>query len=1004
MLWEILCICTDHRYADPCDRQAIETMNFKTQKLFGLPPGVDFPKALVDGLCTHFKTYPPDALARSHIIVNTERMRRRIRQLFSAKSDILHPKVHVLTDLSGFATDLELPVAPSSLKNRFELIALIDKLLQSQPDLAARSALFDLADSLASLIDEMQGEAVDPAAISALNVSDQSGHWQRMQAFLGIAQTYLDTRQTEPDKEGLQRKIVNHLAAKWIKNPISEPVIIAGSTGSRGTTLELMKAVAQLPQGSILLPGFDFDMPQPAWNDLAEALSAEDHPQYRFYNLLSILGQTPDQVEHWPIGDAAPHPRTALVSLALRPAPVTDCWLAEGPKLANLAQATESMTLLEAPNTRHEALAIALRLRQAAEEGQTAALITPDRQLTRQVTAALDRWGILPDDSAGIPLPLTPPGRFLRHVCGLLAGPLTTAQLLALLKHPLTHTGSARGDHLLLTRELELHLRKKAIPYPDTEILKQWAASHPHDIATEWAEWAIRCFTGQNTDGQSAFCDFFDQHIRQAELIAAGCQPLPEEETGTLWAKKAGQEACAVINDIKAASAHAGIMSVQDYSQIFNGVLNQKEVRDHDTPHPHLLIWGTLEARVQGADLVILGGLNETSWPQAPSPDPWLNRRMRHAVGLLLPERRIGLSAHDFQQAVAAKNVWITRSVRSDDAETVPSRWLNRLNNLLSGLTDNGGPQALDAMQDRGARYLAFVDQFEACEPRAPATRPAPRPPLSARPTKISVTDIKSLIRNPYAIYAKHVLKLLPLGPLDQAPDAKLRGIIAHSIMENFIKNWTSSPSKDRVNQFLEIARTTLDQNVPWAVSRIFWQTRMQKIAADLIVKETDRQRHSEPAAFERFGELAIEGLNFTLTAIADRIDQAEDGRLRIYDYKTGTPPTPDQQRVFDKQLYLMAAIAEQGGFKEIDSAPVATAAFIGIGGKYKEQIAPFDDEPLDSAWEKFKDLIASYQSYEQGYSARRALFSVKDFSDYDQLSRFGEWTLSDTPVPEDLT
>jgi len=979
-------------------------MNFKTQKLFGLPPGVDFPQALVDGLCAHFKSCPPDAMARSHIIVNTERMRRRVRQLFAVKSDVLHPKVHVLTDLSWFAADLELLDAQSALKNRFELVALIDKLLQSQPDLAARSALFDLADSLAALIDEMQGEAVDPAAVSALNVADQSGHWQRMQAFLGIAQTYLNARQSEPDKEGLQRKIVNHLAVRWAKNPISEPIILAGSTGSRGATLELMKAVSQLPQGVILLPGFDFDMPRAAWDDLTEALSAEDHPQYRFYNLLNILGLTPDQVEHWSAVAPEAHPRTALMSLALRPAPVTDCWLAEGPKLADLAKATEAMTLLEAPSARHEALAIALRLRQAAEEGQTAALITPDRQLTRQVTAALDRWDILPDDSAGIPLPVTPPGRFLRHVGGLLSAPLTTAQLLALLKHPLTHSGAARGDHLLLTRELELHLRKKAIPYPDTAVLRHWAASHPLEMATDWADWAIRCFTGQNNDEQNSFRNFFDQHICQAELIAAGCQPETEEESGGLWSKKAGQEARAVITDIKAAADHAGIMSVQDYRHIFNGVLSQKEVRDHDTPHPHLLIWGTLEARVQGADLVILGGLNETSWPQAPSPDPWLNRAMRNAVGLLLPERRIGLSAHDFQQAVAAKNVWITRSKRSDDAETVPSRWVNRLTNLLSGLTDNGGPQALDEMQNRGRQYLTLVDQFEACKPRAPATRPAPRPPLCARPTQLSVTEIKSLIRDPYAIYAKRVLQLRPLEPLDQAPDAKLRGIIAHRIMESYIKNWASTPPKDRVHQFLEISRTTLDQDVPWGLNRMFWQSRMQKIAADLITKENDRQRRGEPVAFERRGRLTIDGINFTLTAIADRIDRAEDGRLHIYDYKTGTPPTPDQQRVFDKQLYLMAAIAEHGGFEEIGPAPVASAAFIGIGGKYKEQIAPFDDEPLGGAWEKFKDLIVSYQSYEQGYSARRALFSVKDFSDYDQLSRFGEWGLSDVPTPEDLT
>ena len=1004
MLWETLCIRTDHRYADPCDRQAIEAMNFKTQKLFGLPPGVDFPKALVDGFCAHFQSYPPDAMARSHIIVNTERMRRRVWQLFATKSDILHPKVHVLTDLSGFVTDLELPQAPSSLKNRFELIALIDKLLQSQPDLAARSALFDLADSLASLIDEMQGEAVDPAAISALNVSDQSGHWQRMQAFLTIAQTYLDARQTEPDKESLQRTIVTHLAEKWATDPISEPVVIAGSTGSRGTTLELMKAIANLPQGALLLPGFDFDMPLPAWDDLSDAMSGEDHPQYRFYKLLGVLDKTPDQVEHWHKAKPQANPRTALISLALRPAPVTDVWLAEGPKITDLGKATEKMTLVEAPSARQEAVAIALRLRQAAEEGQTAALITPDRQLTRQVSAALSRWDILPDDSAGIPLPVTPPGRLLRQVAGLLKEQLKTVQLLALLKHPLTHSGNARGDHLLLTRELELHLRAKAIPFPDAETLISWADTQPHRMVKDWAQWLIHCFIEQHHHDQNDFSVFFNQHISLAESIAAGCQPETEVEKSGLWAKKAGQEAYSVVQDIQSAADHAGVMSVQDYGHIFNGVLNQREVRDYDMPHPNLLIWGTLEARVQGADLVILGGLNETSWPKAPNPDPWLNRSMRNAVGLLMPERRIGLSAHDFQQAVAAPEVWITRSTRSDDAETVPSRWLNRLMNLLSGLQATGGPKALRAMQKRGEKYLAMVAEFEACKPMEPANRPAPRPPIAARPTQLSVTEIKSLIRDPYAIYAKRVLNLRPLAPLEQSADAKLRGNIAHRVMENFIRDWEKNPSKDQKQRFLELSQTILGEQVPWVVSRLFWQWRIQKVADPLIARETHRQQTAEPVAFERRGRLPIDGLNFTLTAIADRIDRAEDGSLQIYDYKTGTPPTADQQKVFDKQLYLMAAIAERGGFESIDPAPVDIAAFIGIGGQYKEQSAPFKDEPLESAWDKFKTLIASYQNTEQGYSARRALFSVKDFSDYDQLSRFGEWDLSDAPVPEDLT
>ena len=378
--------------------------------------------------------------------------------------------------LPGVAQDAALPPAIPPLRRRLELAKVVSGLLEAQPDLAPRAALYDLSDSLAKLMDEMQGEGVLPEAISRLDVSNHSAHWSRTQRFLQIISPYFaDT--SAPDTEARQRMAVLRLAEKWQAKPPAWPVIVAGSTGSRGTTALLMQAVAGLPQGALVLPGYDFDLPAPVWNQLSDVMTSEDHPQYRFRHLLDILQKTPGDVQPWrnvPPPDAA---RNKLVSLALRPAPVTDQWLVEGPGLPDLATATQDVTLLEASSARIEALSIALILRDAAQAGTTAALISPDRNLTRQVTAALDRWGIVPDDSAGRPLALTPPGRFLRHIVGLMGRKLTSDALLAVLKHPLALSGSERGLHLRLTRELELRLRRKGPAFPDGQTLRDWAST-----------------------------------------------------------------------------------------------------------------------------------------------------------------------------------------------------------------------------------------------------------------------------------------------------------------------------------------------------------------------------------------------------------------------------------------------------------------------------------------------------------------------------------------------
>jgi double-strand break repair protein AddB len=972
----------------------------ETPRLFHVPLGVDFPRALVRGLVDRHDGHPPEALARVQLIVNTRRMARRIRALFDEGPARLLPRIDLVTDLgeSWSLDDVPDPVSP--LRRRLELVQLVSALLDRAPDLAPRAALFDLADSLAALMDEMHGEGVSPDAIDALDVSDQSGHWDRIRAFLGIVRHYFDADTAVPDVETRQRMVIERLAERWRTDPPDHPVIVAGSTGSRGATQLLMRTVARLPRGAVVLPGFDTEMPADVWAGLDDAMTGEDHPQYRFAALMRALDLSPEQVRPWTADRPANPARNRLVSLALRPAPVTDQWRRDGPALDDIPGATAEVTLLEAPSTRMEALTIAMRLRKAAETGQTAALVTPDRTLTRQVTAALDRWDIKPDDSAGIPLQLSPPGRLLRHVAALFHQPLSAELLLTLLKHPLTHGGAGRGPHLRLTRELELHLRRHGPPYPQAADLRGWAERSRDSFAPAWAEWLISCVAGGPVAGDRPLADHVAAHIALAERIARGADGTG---SGELWQGESGREARATVSDLADNAPHGGSLGARDYVSLFDAVLSRVQVRDPVSPHPSILIWGTLEARVHGADMLILAGLNEGSWPEAPPPDPWLNRALRHRAGLLLPERRIGLAAHDFQQALLAPEVWLTRSIRSEEAETVPSRWLNRLGNLLSGLPAQGGAAALDAMRERGAAWLQRAEALERAAPEPPATRPSPRPPAAARPRALSVTQVQRLIRDPYAIYARHVLRLQPLDPLMKVPDALLRGTVVHSVLERFIEATRNDDTLLTRARLMAEADAVLAAAVPWAETRALWRARLDRVADRFIDGEMARRRLARPVALEARGQAVMPEHGFTLTAKADRIDIDAAGALHVYDYKTGAPPGEKEQRHFDKQLLLEAAIATRAGFGELPPSPVARAVFLGLGTGAPEQEAPLGTDPPEKVWAELGTLVAAYMDPARGFTARRAARTVREAGDYDHLARFGEWDITDAPDPTEV-
>lgn len=958
-------------------------------RVFTTELGEDFTLSLYQGLLARTKDLPPDRLARVQVYVNTSRMQRRLKELFNAGPAALLPKIKLITEISNPSLLAKIPQAQNGFQQRLELFQLVSRFIENNPGIAPKSAAFDLSDSLANLLGEMHIEDVSPDKLPHLDVSDQSGHWVKTVEFINLVSGFFSC-EIQMGSEARQRLVANEILSDWASTPPLDPIIIAGSTGSRKTTYDLMCAVSRLPQGAIILPGVDTTMPQVIWDELVRAVEGEkplgeDHPQFRFIKFLRDLGYSKPMQNPWLETKIQAHPRVPLISLAMCPAPVTNFWSVEASNLTELDAACESVTWVEAPDERIEANVIALKLREVAENNKKAALITPDRNLSRRVSTALAQWGIIPDDSSGAPLSLTTPGRLLLKIGRLAFGKTEGKDLLGILKNPLVQRGSERNEHILLTRELEIWMRRHAVSNPDAEALHKWASGS--DARTTWANWVCETFLVQWPEKEATSDQWWAFHKSVAEKAVAGYSDDPRD----LWDKAAGRELAERLDSLTEFGAASGPVSAQEYLSIFAARIKDGTAREFDNPHPNILIWGTLEARVHGADLVILGGLNEATWPAQPAADPWLNRQLRKELGLMIPDRQIGLSAHDFQQAITVENTWVTRSIRKDGAETIPSRWLNRLENLLNGIATQTGENHCEGMKSRGNAWVDMAIEFE----RPIQARKEPRPSIAIspefRPRELPITDFKHLIRDPYAIYAKRVLGLRKLSPLDEGPTAAMRGNVFHDVLRDFVDNFDHATLDTAKHVLLDMVQSALRKNLSWVASQKAWFAKAERHIDGFITGEMARQEWAVSHQLEHSLKSRIGPNGFTVTGKLDRIDLDGTGRATIFDYKTGTLPGKTEQQFFDKQLMLSALLVA----KNMPKVALENATFLPFGT---------DKKPVDWAEDpgefltQFQEFLAAWTLGDSVYTARRALQKTTDTGQYDHLARFGEWSTADHP------
>jgi ATP-dependent helicase/nuclease subunit B len=1036
-------------------------------RVYSVPVSVPFLRtvvaALVDGrLVDGFAARAhPERLAQATLYLPTRRAGRLAREIFldELKTDaVVLPRIVALGDIDedelafaendepGGIAPLDIPPKLGDLERRLTLAKLVGAWARG-PVLAplvvgGPASTLALAGDLARLMDDMITRGVGWEALDGIVPDQLDQYWQHSFQFLQIARQAWPAHLEEIGRiePAARRDLLIEAEARRLTAHHDGPVIAAGSTGSMPATAKFLRAVGALRQGAVVLPGLDTDLDDAAWQLIGGVRDASgkftsppasNHPQFAMHALLDRFGIRRSDVEI--LGSPALLGRDILVSEAMRPSNATAQWqrrLAQPDVVEKISSAMTNLAVIEAANPEMEALAIAVAMREARHLNESAALVTPDRALARRVIAALGRWNLEFDDSGGDALTDTAAGIFARLAAEAVASGLEPPTLLALLKHPLCRLGGAPAAFKGAIETLEMALLRGTRPQAGSaglahdfvrfrDELKKLNDEKPSSLHR--AEPRTRLKNEELDSAQQLIaslqqalaplenlhpskpCDFAELASGHRDVVIS----LSRDQHGVAHAFEGqqGSALAAAFDDLLGGQARSGLMvELSDYPEVFQTAFSDRMVRRGESARAQLHIYGQLEARLTQSHRVILGGLVEGVWPPAPRIDPWLSRPMRHELGLDLPERRIGLSAHDFAQLLGADDVILSHAAKVGGAPAVASRFLHRLEAVA-------GEARWQAAKAAGEKYLRFADELDRPGKVEPIQQPAPKPPRAVRPLKLSVTAIEDWLRDPYTIYAKFILKLNPLDPVDMPLSAADRGSAIHDALGEFTQTFATSLPDDPARALRGIGEKYFAPLMERPEARALWWPRFQRIAAWFADWEIARRSNVARIDAEIRGEIPIaldNARTFVLSARADRIERRSDGTYAILDYKTGQPPTGKQVRMgLSPQLTLEAAILREGGFADIPAdSSVSQIAYVRLSGnnppgeqkplelriKQSDQPQP-PDVAADYARQQLEQLIRKFEDESQAYTSLNLSMWTNRYGAYDDLARIKEWS-----------
>lgn len=1014
-----------------------------------IPAGRPFADDLARGILALVKN--PEDMADSIIMLPNRRLSKELQNAFlrlaNGKPQLL-PRMMSIGDIDEDASELvtagwdadDLPPIIDGLERQLILSRLVKALLIRKSETGA-STEFSMADvmslskALADFLDQMQTAECDPEKLDDLTDGEHAHHWYMILEFLKLItqkwpESLSDLNKSDPVI--WQNAAIAARARAWQITPPKGLVVIAGSTGSVPATQVLMRSVLGLERGHIVLPGLDLAMADDDWADIQTGKTDDEkpdqekangempndempneemmvsHPQYPLGQLLKLLNINRHHIGLWggtkdsPDGyDAEETGRLALLREAMRPAKQTAEWRLIPERQHVKPDGMRGLMRVNCYDRREEAEVIALAMREVLETpAKTAVLITSDHKLSRMVSGELKRWGIDVSSSAGQKLIDSPPAQFLRLILEAWCSGFSTIPLLAMARHRLAAGGMDKAEFRRRIRQLERMVLRGPKLNGGLEGLVQKA----DDIDPNHSDFirqhlmrpmqALMALDGESQISLSALTEALGDAAEQLSATPHN-QLAPWQGQDGVRLGQFLHKLTLYGNDITLSrDAFPAVMAV---------LMSGETIYPDDVPHPRLAILGSVEARMHTADLTILGGMNEGLSPPQPMADPWMGNAMRQDFGLPHAHWRIGHAAHDAVMAMARPEVLITQAERDEGSPTEPSRWLRRLDAVMKVANLNWSDQGrLPFLAQRMNRFDGMVE---------PAVQPNPKPPLDVRPRHFSATQLDTLLRDPYAIYAKHILGLKALDQLDEDLGAADRGNIIHAILKDFIRAYPKGDlPNDAYEQLLAMGRKQFTAHGASEKIWTFWWPRFEEIALWFI----DHESEYRTGLAESFAEIKgrqifeSEGGEFTLIAIADRIDIRADGGVNVVDYKTGGHASlKEVQNGRALQLRAEAVLVGEGAFPEFGGQPhdVKELEYWKLSGQKNNPAKPTtvtpkiedgDDDFVTQSLHGILSLLKGFDDESKGYIAEPFLKEASEYSDYKHLARIKEWSVAE--------
>ena len=958
--------------------------------IFNIPASCSFADTLATRFLKDIENNPQSLSSCLFLLPNRRSalsLRDAFVRLFGTKPAIL-PKMIPIADIDedevlfGGADNADvlknLPPAISSTERLFLLAKLINArpTQYGLPEMSYAQALA-LSEELCKLMDNVYNQQLSFDKLQDIVPAQYAVHWQETLRFLKIITHWwpeILAQRGVCDVAQRRNALLDAQADVWARHFPKHKVIAAGIEACFPGLVRILKVIAQMPQGEIYFYGLDRFLDENSWQ-----MIDENHPQYQHKLILEALNiQRADVAD---VVQAQNLPREQFVAEIMRPAADTLRWQElAGKELPS--EAVKNLHCINCFDSRQEALSIALLLRETLNTPEkTAALVTTDRQLARRVCAEMRRWNIEVDDSAGKPLHLCPIGIYLCLIPNLIETDFSAKAILALVKNPFVRLQTHRVELLQQIRLWEYQERK-----PVFDISQKNALPEPLWLKTLKENYAP--FAALFKEKTADFKTLLTAHLKLAESLAAD---MEKSGAQNLWRGDDGRMAAQWLSEILEKAHEIGAIETSQYAFVLTALLSTQTVRPIYGTHPRLKILGPIEARFNQFDRVIIGGLNEGVWPMLPSSDGWLSRPMKKEFGLMMPETAIGAAAADFARLLSAPEVYLTRAERCGGTPANKSRWWLRLETVLEAY---GLPK--DALSENVYYPLALAldNPIKTETPK----RPMPKPSIQHRPKELSASAVEVLMRDPYEIYARYILKLYPLEDIDSSLSMREYGSVVHKVLERFNRAYPEKLPENAEDIMLSMGLKLFDEMGVEPESKAFWLPRFEKTVRFIAHHEKIYRQNIVKVVPEVAGSFSFDTKNgkFTIKARADRLDLTTEGKINIIDYKTGKIRTKAEVfKGYAPQLPIEGLIVREGGFQtnefSFQTTDVGRLIYWQLGEKTSE-IDADEKNLLNDTLTRLKMLIEPFADFDTPYPARPNPKHLLEYADYEHLARVQEW------------